>query len=580
MGLTNREIAAIFEDIADMLLIKGENIHRVMAYRNAATSIRELPRDLRMLAAGGQLESIPSVGKVIGEKIKELLETGRLEFYDRLAAEIPPGVLEILRINGVGPKRAYQFWKEAGITSIDALAEAAAQGKLRAMSGMGVKSEAKILAGIEALRRRSADARTLLGVALPAAEMMLARLLEVPGVGKGAVAGSIRRARPTIGDIDLLVTAEDSSAVMDVFISMESVARVLGHGPSKSSVELHNGLQVDLRVLPAERWGTALCYFTGNQAHNIHLRELARSQGLSLNEHAFTRLDDETVEILCETEEAVYSQLGLSYVPPELREDLGEIELAAEGKLPTLIELGDIAADLHMHTVWSDGKHSIRAMAEAARERGRRYIVITDHSRGAVIANGLSIDRLLEQQAEVRQIDAAMNGSIRIFHGTEMEIRADGTLDFPDEVLEQLDFVIASLHVSLGQPRPQITERLLNAINNPHVDLIGHPRGQLLLERDPADLDMDAIFSAAQTSGTALEINANPHRLDLEAQYARRAAEFGIPLSINTDAHDIHELDLMRFGVMTARRGWIEAHAVINTWPVERFTDWVKRRGT
>ena len=579
MALSNREIAQVFEDISDMLQIKGEIIHRVMAYRNVAESIRDQPRDLHAIAAEGQLGTIPFVGKIMEEKITELLTTGKLEFYERLAAEIPPGVIDILHINGVGPKKAQQFWKEAGITSVDELEAAAREGKLSHLSGMGAKTQARILEGIESLRRRAANTRTPLGIALPAAEGILDRLLALPGVGQGSIAGSLRRGRPTIGDVDLVITTNDSAPVMEVFTHMDEVARILGQGTTKSSVELHNGLQVDLVVVPPEQWGTALVYFGGSQAHNIHIRELARQRGYTLNEHALTALDGSGQQILCATEEEVYAFLGMQWIPPEIREDWGEIELAQQGKIPTLITLDDIHADLHMHTVWSDGKFSVREMAEAARARGRQFIVITDHSRGATIANGLSVERLLEQHEEVRRVDAEMGPDFRVFHGTEMEIRADGTLDFPDEVLAQLDFVVASLHVGLRQPREQVTARLLNAIRNPHVDLIGHPRGQLIPDRDPADLSMDAVFAAAKESGIALEINANPHRLDLEAQYARRAVELGIPIAIDTDAHHINELDLMRFGVLTARRGWVQAHHVLNTWTLQQFLDWVRPRG-
>ena len=362
--------------------------------------------------------------------------------------------------------------------------------------------------------------------------------------------------------------------------------RVLGHGPTKSSVELLNGLQVDVRLLEKARWGTALNYFTGSQAHNVKMRELALKKGYSLNEHALRPLDahgnmieDESQYVLCATEEEVYAHVDLPYIPPELREDAGEFEAAAQGKLPNLITLDDLRADLHMHTTWSDGHFSIREMAEAARERGREYIVITDHSQYSAIANGLSIERLLEQQKEVREVDEAMGPEFKVFHGIEMDIRSDGTLDYPDEILAQLDFVIASLHFSLRQERDVITRRLLNAIENSRVDLIGHPRGQLIEEREPADLDMDAVFEAATKHGTALEINANPRRLDLEAQYARRAIELGIPLSINSDAHKIEQMDLLPFGILTARRAWAEADQVINTWSLERFTDWINGRG-
>lgn len=583
--LTNRDIADIFAACADMLEIKGEDRFRFFSYRRAAETIRELPRDLRAIAAEGGLTDIPNIGKTLAEKIVEMLETGELQFYNRLAAEIPAGVVEIMNINGVGPKKAKLFWESLNITSIAELEAAAKAGKLRDLPSMGAKSEQKVLDGIAALARKSG--RTLLGKALPLAQGILDMLLQQPGVIEGAVAGSIRRGRPTIGDVDLLVSVhnmDDAAPIMDAFVSMDNVDRVLGHGPTKSSVELVTGLQVDLRVLPKERWGTALNYFTGSQAHNIRMRQLALDKRLSLNEHAFRPTDDQgnliegAAEILCATEEEVYATIGLPWIPPELREDLGEIEAAQKGALPHLITLADIQADLHMHTTWSDGKLSIREMAEEARRRGRKYIVVTDHSHSLGIANGLSIERLLQQQEEVRRVNAEMGDNFRVFHGTEMDINADGGLDFPDDVLEKLDFVIASLHVSLRQDREQITRRLLNAIQNPHVDLIGHPRAQLLPDREPVDADMDAVFAAAKEHHTALEINANPLRLDLEAQYARRAMEMDILLSINTDAHEPEQMDLLNYGILTARRGWVTAKSVLNTWDVDRFIRWTKTR--
>ena len=583
MPLTNREIADIFEKVATLLEIKGEIIHRVLSYRRAGETIRDLPRDLHAIAAEGTLTEIPGIGDTLATKITEMLETGTLQFYEKLAAEIPPGLVEVVHINGVGPKKAKLFWKELNITTIPELEAAARERKLRNLAGMGEKSEKKIIEGIEALSRQTG--RVPLGIALPAAQAILDRLMTLAGASEGAIAGSIRRGRPTIGDVDLLVASDDATPIMDTFVKMEQVARVLGHGPTKSSVELLNGLQVDLRILEKSRWGTALNYFTGSQAHNIRMRELALKAGYSLNEHAFSPVDsqgniqEDAPKILCDSEEKVYATLGLPWIPPEIREDSGEIEAAQAGKLPELITLNDIQADLHMHTTWSDGTLSIREMAEAALQRGRKYIVITDHSQYSAIANGLSVERILQQQLEVRQVDQEMGGRIRVFHGVEMDIRSDGTLDYPDEVLEKLDFVVASLHISLRQPREQITQRVLNAINNPHVDLIGHPRGQLLPDREPADLDMDAVFAAAKEHGTALEINANPRRLDLEAQYARRAVELGIPICIDTDAHAAEQMDLMGYGVLTARRGWVTAASVINTWPVEKFIQWTRQRG-
>lgn len=573
MNTTNRDIAQTFEDVADMLEIKGEIIHRVLAYRNAAETIRGLARDLNVMhTAGENLTTLPHIGATLAEKIIEMLTTGKLEFYERLTKEIPPSLIAITRINGVGPKKANLFWQEKNITTVAQLETAARAGELRNLKGMGAKSEQKIIEGIEALARRTD--RISIGKALPIAQAILDDLLTLPGAIKGHMAGSMRRFRPTIGDIDLLVASEDAAPIMDRFVTRSDVARVLGHGPTKSSIELLQGTQADLRVLPPERYGTALSYFTGSQAHNIRLRQLALDQGLSLNEHAFT--DPNGKEILCATEEEVYQVLGLPWIPPEIREDQGEIETAQQGKLPNLITIQDIRSDLHMHTTWSDGELSIRDMAEVARQRGLSYIVITDHSRSLGIANGLSIERLMQQQAEVRAVNEAMGDNFTVLHGTEMDINADGSLDYPDEVLAQLDVVIASLHMSLRQPREQITQRLLNAIKNPHVDIIGHPRGQLIPDREPADLDMEAVLVAARESDTALEINANPARLDLEAAYARRTAEMGIKISINTDSHSAGDFEVLPYGIGTARRAWLSADQVINTWSVERFLEWVK----
>jgi DNA polymerase (family 10) len=583
--LTNRDIAEIFETIADILQIKGENLHRYLSYRRAGETIRDLPRDLRAIAADDGLEDIPNIGKTLAEKITEMLETGKLEFYERLKAEIPAGVVEIMRINGVGPKMAARFWQDLNITSLEELKAAAEEGKLANLKGMGKKSEQRILAGIEALARDTG--RTPLGKALPAAQQILNLLMEQPGVVEGAVAGSLRRGRPTIGDIDLLIAVEDPAYVdpiMETFVNMENVDRVLGHGPTKSSVELLNGLQVDLRVLEKHKWGTALNYFTGSQAHNIRMRRLALEKRYSLNEHAFSPVDDndniieDAEKVFCDNETDVYAMVGLPYIPPELREDAGEFEAAKAYSLPELITIHDIRADLHMHTTWSDGTHTIREMAEAARTRGLEYIAITDHSQYSSIANGLSAERLLQQQEEVRRVNAEMGDDFHVFHGVEMDIRADGTLDLSDEVMEKLDFVIASLHFSLQQDREKITQRALNALSNPHVDLLAHPRGQLIPDRPGADLDMDAVFAAALANDTALEINSNPHRLDLESQYARRAVEMGILVAIDTDAHHLDGMDVLSYGILTARRGWVTAATVINTWPVEQFMAWLQRR--
>ncbi len=434
---------------------------------------------------------------------------------------------------------------------------------------MGEKTEVRLLRAIEALDRHGDD-RSPIGDVWPVAQQMLQRLGDVPGVGQTAVAGSLRRMKETIGDLDLLVAAETADPVMDRFCGLEMVESVVARGPTKARVLLHTGLGVDLRVLPADRWGTLLSYFTGSKEHNVRLRELALKQGLSLNEHAFTP-ESGAAEILCATEEEVYSTLGLPYIPPPLRENRGEIEAAIEGKLPHLVQTEDILGDLHVHSTWSDGRLSILEMARAARDRGLRYIVISDHSQSLGIGNGLSIERLRDQAAEIREANEIMGPSFYVLHGTEMEIKADGSLDFPDEILAGLDFVTASLHTSLSQPREQVTDRMLNAIWNPHVDMIAHPSGRLLPDRSGADLDMDMILESAAATNTILEINANPRRLDLRDIHVRQALKHGVRLAINTDAHHSDHLAFLHYGVATAQRGWAEANNIVNTWPVEKL---------
>jgi DNA polymerase (family 10) len=407
---------------------------------------------------------------------------------------------------------------------------------------------------------------------------LAAFLRELPGVQQAEVAGSVRRGRATIGDLDFLVAADDAKPIMAAFVGYPAAARVLAHGPTKSSVELGNGLQADLRVLPAQRWGTLLQYFTGSQAHNVKLRELALRQGLSLSDRSILREDGS--EVLLATEEAVYATLGLPWIPPELREDRGEIEAARKGALPRLVSQGDLVSDLHTHTAWSDGALSVSELAGAAVARGLRCLAITDHSQSLGIANGLTPERLRAQRVEIDAARAELGSRLVLLHGTEMEIRADGQLDYSDEVLAGLDVVIASLHSGLRQPREQVTARLLAAIRNPHVDIIGHPTGRLLPDREGADLDMEAVLPAAAAAGVALEINANPARLDLDDPLAFRALQLGCLLSINTDTHYASNFDLAHFGVSLARRAWAAPEQVINTWPVERLRAWLAARDT
>jgi DNA polymerase (family X) len=562
--MTNREIAELLARVADMLAIRGDQIHRILAYRRAAENIQELGRDLAAVRSAGELTEIPGIGATLAAKIEELLDTGQLAFYDKLAQEIPPSLVELLRVEGLGPKRVKQIYDALQVTSLTELTAAAQAGKLAELPGLGAKSAAKLLVNIEALARHG-DGRTPLGEAWPVAQQILAELAQLPGVTQTAVGGSLRRMRETIGDLDLLVAADDSEPVMRHFCQMPRVETVSASGVTKSSVILHNGLQVDLRVLPAERWGTLLSYFTGSKEHNVRLRELALKQGLSLNEHAFTPVDGGD-EIRCTSEEMVYERLGLPYIPPPLREDRGEIEAAQQDQLPQLVRLSDLQSDLHMHTTWSDGRMTILEMARAAQARGFSHIAITDHSASLGIANGLSIDRLRAQAAEIREAQEIMGSAFTIWHGTEMEIRADGSLDYPDELLAELDWVIASLHTSLGQPRAQVTDRLLNAIHNPYVHLIAHPTGRLLPDRHGADLDMEAVLQAAADSNTILEINANPRRLDLRDSHVRRAIQLGVKLAINCDAHHADQFDFLHYGLAVAQRGWATAASIVNCW--------------
>lgn len=571
---TNQELADIFQTIANLLEIKGEVIYKILAYRKAAESLRDYRGNVYDVWQEGKLTDIPGVGKAISEKINELYTTGHLEFLEKLSSEVPPSLAELLEVPDLGPKKIALFWKERDIVDMAGLEAAAKAGELRTLPGMGEKSEAKILAGIKALARRTS--RTPVWKAWPFAQQLLAKLREMPGVEKAAAGGSLRRMRETVGDLDLLVAAADSSQVMEAFTNLPEVFQVIGSGKTKSSVEFNNGLRAQLWVHPPERFGTALQYASGSKDHNVRLRELALKQGLSLSEHAFTREDQS--EILCADEEQVYSMLGLPWIAPELREDRGEIQAALAGELPQLIELNDIRSDLHTHSTWSDGKVSIKEMAIAAKERGYKILAITDHSPSLGITQGLKEEDIRPQREEIAVAQEELGDSILILQGAEVEIKADGSLDYSDQVLAEFDIVFASLHVSLRQPREQVTQRLLNAIQNPNVDIIGHPTGRLIPDREGADLDMEAVFSAAAKSGIALEISAHPERLDLNDIHARQAIELGIPLSINTDAHSPGELDLMHFGVSTARRGWVEPGDVINTWETENLLAWLRNR--
>ena len=573
--MTNQELADVFALVGDLLEIKGEIVYKTLAYRKAAESLSGLGRDVNDIwKEGGQkaLMEIPGVGKAIAEKIDELLQTGKLEYLEKVKKEVPAELAALLQIPDLGPKKVGMFYRELGILTIDQLKEAAQQQKLRDLPGMGEKSEAKILAGIEALSRRSG--RLPLGTVLPFAEELRASVRKMPGVKAAELAGSLRRMRHTVGDIDLLVAARNPETVIAAFAAAPNVARVTGQGTVKAGVEFHNGMRAQIWVHQPERFGTALQYATGSKEHNVRLREMALDKDLSLSDQSFLRKDG--TELLCATEAEVYHELGMPWIPPEIREDSGEIQAALNGVLPKLIEVKNIRADLHCHSTWSDGQTSIAELAKAAKNRGYKTLAITDHSPSIGLVNGLSIERLREQRKQIEKLRKKLGDSLLILHGVEVEIKADGKLDYPDDVLEWLDIVIASLHVSIRQPRAQVTERVIAAMRNPHVDIIGHPSNRMLPDREGADLDWDAVLKAAAETGTALEINANPRRLDLDDVQARRAIDMGIKLSVNTDAHHPDHMDFIAFGVATARRGWVTAPDVINAWTPKQIKAWLK----
>ncbi|MEO5887098.1 MAG: DNA polymerase/3'-5' exonuclease PolX [Anaerolineales bacterium] len=583
--MNNRQLADTFTLVANLSEIKGENIYAILAYRKASESLMALPREASEYWKERKLREIPGVGKAIAEKIDELLSTGKLEFLEKLKKEIPPSLADWLPVAGLGPKKIALIWKTLDITTLAELEAAAKEGKLRDLPGMGAKSETAILEGIASLGRRSV--RIPLGRAHPLAQEIIATLKKVKGVVDAQPAGSLRRMRSTVGDLDILVASKDSSAVMEAFVGLPRVLRVLGKGETKSSIEFNDGVRAQLWVLSPKEFGTALVYATGSKDHNVRLRELALAKNLSLSEHSFAKMNPSTPsagqaskgEIFCATEEEVYKTLGLPWIPPELREDRGEIQAAKANKLPKLIEVKDIKADLQTHSTWSDGKLSMLEMARAAAKRGIKVIAFTDHSVSLGITQGLSMEDHKQQAAEIKKIQKQLGDSILVLHASEVEIKADGTLDYPDEFLATLDLVVASLHTSLRQPREKVTQRVINAIRNPHVDIIGHPTGRLIPDREGADLDMEAVLKAAAETGVAMEINASPYRLDLDDIHARRAKELGIPLSINTDSHSEADFDMLPYGVATARRAWVTKEDVINTWSTKKLLSWLEKRG-
>lgn len=563
--MTNRDIAAVFDQVADLLEFQDANPFRVRAYRNGARKIGDLSEPLAGIVADEDrsLTDLDGIGKDLAEKIRTLLETGSLPMLDELLAKIPPTVLALLRVPGLGPKKAAVLHRELNIESLDQLGAACKAEQVRQLKGFGAKTEETILKGIAIAAQ--ADERTRWADADAIARELLAHMQGIEGARQLEMAGSYRRGRETVGDLDLLIDADEATPAMDRFEAFPGVAEILVRGGTKMSVRLQSGMQVDLRVVPERSFGAALQYFTGSKDHNVEIRGRAKQSGLKINEWGVFRVDgDEETYLAGATEQEVYAALDLPWFPPELREARHEFVWAEEGGLPTLIEQADIRGDLHMHTTDSDGKASLEEMVEAAIERGLEYIAITDHSQRVSMANGLDGERLLRQWDEVDALNDRLDNLV-VLKGIECDILEKGGMDLPDNVLAQADFVIASVHYGQQQPRDQITRRIVGALENPHVDMLAHPTGRLINRRDPYEVDMEAVFDAAEQHNKLLELNANPARLDLHDVHCAAAQRRGIPIVINTDAHHTGGLDVMRYGVLQARRGGLTRQDVANT---------------
>lgn len=591
--IDNKSIARIFYEIADLLEIKGDNPFRIRSYRNAAMVIESYGESFEKLVREGtvDLQSIPGIGEAISGKIQEIVKTGDCKVHRDLLKEIPATLLEIIQLQGVGPKTTAMLWKTLGVTTVEGLEQLAAEGKLHNLPGLGEKSEQKILQSIQ--NRKKFSGRHLLGDAERAAQQIL-EYLGAPVAGKkvrtpaprkkrasflAVPAGSLRRGRETIGDVDLLVTGKNCEAVIDRFTRFPEVESVLAHGDTKGSIRLKSGLQVDLRVVEEKSFGAALQYFTGSKEHSVALRSRAQRMGYTINEYGLFRMDENGEKqewVAGHAEEEIYEKLQLQYIPPELRENRGEIEAAEKYALPSLIEQKDIRGDLHMHTTETDGKATLQEMVEAARARNLEYIAITDHTKSTRIANGLDEKRLEKQIHSIEKLKRQVKG-ITLLKGTECDILADGTLDLSDAILEQLDIVVVSIHSHFNQSAREIADRLDRAFSNPHVNIFAHPTGRMLFHRPPYAVDVEHLFALAKKHRICLELNAQPERLDLNDVYLRNARDQGVPIVISTDSHDMAQLDYMKYGILTARRGWLESRHVLNTLPVKQFLKAIAR---
>ncbi|MEW6409480.1 MAG: DNA polymerase/3'-5' exonuclease PolX [Nitrospirota bacterium] len=572
--MKNREVVEIFNGIADLLEIMGENPFRIRAYRKAAQNIEALSRDVAEVSEKeGELEQIPGIGKDLAQKIREIISTGRLQYYEDIKKEVPSELVDMLSVPGLGPKTAKLFYERLNIKSIEELEEMASSHRLAGLPGIKEKTEENILRGIQMLKR--GKERQPLGRVLPVALDILDRLKMCKEVERISLAGSLRRMKDTIRDIDILATSNHPERVMKVFVNLPQIREVLAHGQTKSSIVTHEGLQVDLRVVEKDSYGAALAYFTGSKTHNIRVREMAMKRGLKINEYGIFR-EDTGKKIGGKEEEDIFRVIGLPYIPPELREDTGEIEAAQNRRLPDLLELSDIKGDLHVHSKWSDGAHTFEELVAGAIKRGYQYLAITDHSKSLGIARGMTDEDIIKQKGEIYEINKRLRG-FRLLAGIEVNIRGDGSLDYTDDILARLDIVVAAIHSGFKQSKEQLTSRIIKAIRNPHVDVIAHPTGRLLGERDAYEVDMGEILREAKKHNTTLEINAYPLRLDLNDTYCKRAKELGVPLIISTDAHIINQLDYMNSGVSVARRGWLEKGDILNTLPAERLMAWLKK---
>ena len=583
--LTNGDLARIFHDIGDMLEVKGELVFKTVAYHRAADAIGRSPVDLVAAYREGHPPAIPGVGKAISDKIDELARTGRMAYYDKLAAEIPPGLVDLLRIPGLGPKTVRQLYGELGIETMEDLRQAAEAGTLRTVKGLSAKTEQLVLEGIDRLENQ--PQRMLLPQARDRIDGVFAAIRDTPGLIELEPAGSYRRRKETIGDLDLLAETADGPALIERFTTMGVVDHVVNKGGYKAAIGLLRGPQVDLMIMPPGAAGTYRIHFTGSKEHNVRLRERARDQGWSLSEKGFLRIGEDGQPLTGDaaelrtfaTETEAYAFLGLPFIEPELREDAGEIEAALTDSLPRLITIDDLRGDLHSHSDWSDGVHPIDVMAETARRRGHAYQVLTDHTQSLAIARGLARDRVEQQRAIIATLNARYAAEeeagtappetppegFRLLHGCELEVRADGELDYPPALLATFDVVVASVHVSRRQPKAELTRRTLNAIRSPHVDVVAHPAGRMIMGRDDLDLDWDVVYSEAARTGTVLEMNGSPHRLDLSVERARRAVSVGCLLSVDSDAHKTAEFDHLDWGISQARRAWVEPGHVLNT---------------